>query len=108
MYKPGFSEKPGLYALESRALMASPTTRANAHADLPYYLAFARVKGIGPARLKLLKNHFDSMADAWDANLFQLTASGLDGKSVNSLLASPVALPLSSAPTGSTPCEPMR
>ena len=86
MCKLGFSEKLGLYALESRALMASPTAQTNAHADLPYYLAFARVKGIGPARLKLLKNHFDSMADAWDANLFQLTASGLDGKSVNSLL----------------------
>jgi DNA processing protein len=57
-----------------------------AHADLPYYLAFARVKGIGPARLKLLQSHFVSLADAWDADFFALTASGLDSKSINTLL----------------------
>jgi DNA processing protein len=66
--------------------MPSLLNPARPHADLPYYLAFARVKGIGPARLKLLKSHFDSLADAWDSSFFELTASGLDAKSINTLL----------------------
>ena len=66
--------------------MASPPIRVNASVDLPYYLAFARVKGIGPARLKLLKSHFASIAAAWDADLTELTASGLDAKSIHTLI----------------------
>ncbi len=53
--------------------------------QLPYYLAFARVKGIGPARIRLLTNHFASLEDAWNANLFELSGSGLDSKSVDAL-----------------------
>ena len=44
--------------------------------QLPYYLAFARVKGIGPARMRLLTTHFGSIETAWNANLFELSSSG--------------------------------
>ena len=54
--------------------------------QLPYYLAFARVKGIGPARLRLLAAHFASLEDAWHANLFELSGSGLDAKSIDTLI----------------------
>lgn len=54
--------------------------------QLPYYLAFARVKGIGPARVRLLTNHFASLEDAWNANLFELSGSGLDAKSIDTLM----------------------
>ena len=55
--------------------------------QLPYYLAFARVKGIGPARMRLLTTHFGSIETAWNANLFELSSSGLDAKSIDTLLS---------------------
>lgn len=53
--------------------------------DLPYYLAFARVKGIGAVRVRKLKAHFGALRLAWNAGEFDLMAAGLDPKATASL-----------------------
>jgi DNA processing protein len=53
---------------------------------LPYYLCFARTKGIGVIRLRKLISHFGSVSDAWNAKEFDLYATGLDEKSLRSLV----------------------
>ncbi len=55
------------------------------NAELPYYLAFARVKGIGAVRVRKLKAHFGSLQAAWSAGEFDLAASGLDARSIAAL-----------------------
>ncbi len=55
--------------------------------DKPFYLAFSRVKGIGPVRLRMLLSRFGSLADAWQANELQLVGAGLDQKSIDALMA---------------------
>ncbi len=56
-------------------------------ADKPYFLAFARVKGIGPARLRRLLSRFGSLEAAWKAEEMELVMSGLDQKSLEALAA---------------------
>jgi DNA processing protein len=56
-----------------------------ASSDLPYYLAFTRVRGVGPARTKLLQTYFKSLGAAWHASLGELVASGLDAKTASSI-----------------------
>ena len=46
--------------------------------DLPYWLAINRVKGIGPARFKLLLDAFGSAEAAWQGSLTAWQAAGLD------------------------------
>ena len=58
----------------------------NSGADAPYYLAFARVKGIGPVRLRALLGYFGSLRRAWGADAFELASSGLDNKSAAALI----------------------
>jgi len=55
-------------------------------ADFPYYLAFARVRGIGAVRLRKLKAHFGSLQVAWSANEFDLAAAGLDLRTIGALI----------------------
>lgn len=55
------------------------------NAELPYYLAFARVKGIGAVRIRKLKAHFGSLQLAWSASEFDLAAAGLDAKVIGAL-----------------------
>ncbi|RMG65018.1 MAG: DNA-protecting protein DprA [Chloroflexi bacterium] len=55
------------------------------NAELPYYLAFARVKGIGAVRIRKLKAHFGSLQAAWFAGEFDLAASGLDVRAITAL-----------------------
>lgn len=55
--------------------------------SLQYYLAFARVKGIGPARVRLLKKRFGDLSLAWNATEFDLISAGLDSKSTAALSA---------------------
>ncbi|MCW1967808.1 MAG: DNA-processing protein DprA [Anaerolineae bacterium] len=57
------------------------------HADLPYFLVFARVKGIGSARTRLLQQRFGSLAHAWQAKPSEFQQAGLDAKSIASLLS---------------------
>lgn len=55
-------------------------------AELPYYLAFARVQGIGAVRLRRLKAHFGSLQAAWSANEFDLAAAGLEPRLIGTLV----------------------
>jgi DNA processing protein len=54
--------------------------------NLPYYLALARVRGIGPTRVRALQKYFPSLAEAWCASLSDLADCGLDAKSAASLI----------------------
>lgn len=56
------------------------------NADLPYFLAFAHVKGIGSARTRLLQQHFETLAQAWQAPQNALQQAGLDQKTIAALL----------------------
>ena len=58
--------------------------------ELPFFLAFAGIKGVGPARLRKLIAHFGSLAAAWRAGPFDLARAGLDDKSVGVLEEDPV------------------
>ena len=51
---------------------------ADADADLPWWLALNRVKGIGPARFRLLLDAFGSAREAWEASPAGWRAAGLD------------------------------
>jgi DNA processing protein len=53
--------------------------------DLPYWLAFNRVKGIGPARFGLLLGAFGSARGAWDAPPAAWRAAGLDERTAAAL-----------------------
>jgi DNA processing protein len=54
-------------------------------ASLPYFLAFAKIRGIGPVRLRKLIAYFGSLENAWNAGAFELIRAGLDDKSVGRL-----------------------
>ncbi|HEY0070903.1 MAG TPA: DNA-processing protein DprA [Chloroflexia bacterium] len=56
------------------------------HAQTPYYIALSKVPGVGPARVRLLLDHFGSVETAWHATLGDLLSSGLDAKSAMSLI----------------------
>jgi DNA processing protein len=54
--------------------------------DLKYWLGFNLVKGIGPAKVQALLDHFGGLAEAWQAHVHELQQVGLDGRSIESLL----------------------
>jgi DNA processing protein len=61
-----------------------------------YWVAFNRTKGIGPVRFRALVEHFGSAEAAWHASAAALRAIHvLDGRSLDSLLATRAALNLS-------------
>ncbi len=51
-----------------------------------YWLGFNNVKGIGPARVRALREHFGNLERAWHASERELKAAGLDRRSRASLL----------------------
>lgn len=53
--------------------------------ELPYWLAFNRIKGIGPARFRLLIEAFGSAEAAWHATPADWHAAGLDARSATAL-----------------------
>jgi hypothetical protein len=53
--------------------------------DLLYWLALNRVKGIGPARFRLLLDAFGSAAEAWGAGPHAWRAAGLDSRTTDAL-----------------------
>jgi DNA processing protein len=73
------------------AISYQPTESAAAPAtalddpDLPYWLALNRVRGIGPARFRLLLERFGSARDAWEATPADWQAAGLDSRTVAAL-----------------------
>jgi len=54
--------------------------------DRKYLVGFNIVPGIGPARLNKLVSHFGDARLAWEASSLELARSGLDRKSLQSLL----------------------
>ncbi len=53
--------------------------------DIRYYLGFNRVPGIGPARLDRLLAVCGTLRAAWYADVTELSAAGLDGRSIKAL-----------------------
>jgi DNA processing protein len=53
--------------------------------DLRYWVGFSKVPGIGPARLRSLLNYYGHIKAAWQADLSELRAIGLDKRSVENL-----------------------
>ncbi|MGD2050600.1 MAG: DNA-protecting protein DprA, partial [Chloroflexota bacterium] len=54
--------------------------------ELKYWVGFNHVSGIGPAKLRALLDHFGNLADAWQANPWQLQQIGIDRRAVENLL----------------------
>lgn len=50
------------------------------------WLGLSRVPGVGPARIRSLLDHFGGVGRVWAASPPELTASGLDAKSVRAIL----------------------
>ncbi|HSH03969.1 MAG TPA: DNA-processing protein DprA [Anaerolineae bacterium] len=48
--------------------------------DVKYWLAFSRVKGIGPARFQSLQRYFGNLEEAWRADEKGWRAAGLDSR----------------------------
>lgn len=55
--------------------------------ELPYWIGFNMVPGIGPKRFESLVKHFGSVSAAWHARAGELRAAGLDSRSLESFLA---------------------
>lgn len=55
--------------------------------SLKHLLAFAKVKGIGPARLRLLASRFGDLGLAWNAGEYDLISAGLDSKTTAAVSA---------------------
>ncbi len=55
--------------------------------DLPYWIGFNIVPGIGAARFQALFDHFGDAQTAWHANADDLRAAGLDRRSLENLLS---------------------
>lgn len=54
--------------------------------DLPYFLAFARVRGVGAVRVRKLQAHFGSLQRAWSAGESALAAAELDARAIAALM----------------------
>lgn len=54
--------------------------------QLRYWLGFNLVRGIGPARIRRLLDHFGELGAAWKASAAELQQAGLDRRSVDNLL----------------------
>lgn len=54
--------------------------------DLKYWLGFNLVKGIGPAKVQALLDYYGSLANAWQANEFELQKIGIDQRTLKTFL----------------------
>lgn len=54
--------------------------------DLKYWLGFNLVKGIGPAKVQALLDYYGSLANAWQANEFELQKIGFDRRAIKTFL----------------------
>ncbi|MBX6343157.1 MAG: DNA-protecting protein DprA, partial [Thermomicrobiaceae bacterium] len=60
---------------------------ASATDDRLYWLGFHLVPGIGATRLARLREHFGSLAAAWEADASALRRSGLNDRAAQALIA---------------------
>lgn len=58
---------------------------ANNNSDLIYWLAWLSHPKIGPTRFALLRRHFSTLAEAWQADSQKLLQAGLDSETVAAL-----------------------
>ncbi|MCC7355223.1 MAG: DNA-protecting protein DprA [Anaerolineae bacterium] len=54
--------------------------------DLPFWIGFNKVRGIGPVRLRALRTYFGELSAAWRATPADLHAAGLDRRSLENLV----------------------
>jgi DNA processing protein len=59
-----------------------------------YWIGFNHVAGVGPLRLNLLRKHFPSLEDAWNASNEALLEAGLDRRTIANLKEARRALDL--------------
>ena len=52
-----------------------------------FWMAFTRVNGLGPIRIRHLRSQFDRLEDAWFANAADLRAAGMPPSAVDHLMA---------------------
>jgi DNA processing protein len=52
--------------------------------NLAYWVGFSKVSGIGPAKLRKLLDYFGDLESAWQANLGELAAIGMDKRAITS------------------------
>src|SRR5437870_2347420 len=52
-----------------------------------YWVAWAKVPGIGPARMRMLLHAFGTLRAAWNARAVDLRAAGLDERTTTSAIA---------------------
>jgi DNA processing protein len=55
--------------------------------DRRYWIGFNKVRGIGPAKVRALIDHFGDLALAWSGSRAELAAAGLDRRAIESLEA---------------------
>jgi len=55
--------------------------------EVKYWIGFNIVRGIGPAKVRALLDHFSDLRLAWEATADQLRAAGLDSRALKNLLA---------------------
>jgi DNA processing protein len=65
--------------------------------DRRYWIGFNRVRGIGPAKVRALLDHFGDLAAAWRAPQAALSQAGLDRRAIESLEAVRAAIDLERA-----------
>ena len=53
-----------------------------------YWIAYAKIEGIGPRKLKLIYNFFPSMRTAWEASRSELKESGLSNVDTEKIITS--------------------
>jgi len=52
--------------------------------DRKYWIGFNKVRGIGPAKMRALLDHFGDLALAWQASRLELAEAGLDKRALES------------------------
>jgi DNA processing protein len=62
--------------------------------DRRYWIGFNKVRGIGPAKLRALLDHFGDLETAWNAPYQSLSDAGLDKRAIQSLEAARTGLNL--------------
>jgi len=69
-----------------------PTESKTAELELPYWLAFNRIAGIGRVRYQVMLSHFGRLSEAWRAGAADLRAAGLDNRAVRTIRAGRAAI----------------
>ncbi len=62
--------------------------------DRKYWIGFNKVRGIGPAKMRALLDHFGQLEAAWNAPRAELAEAGLDKRALDSLEAARASLDL--------------